>query len=206
VQLARYPREESVGKNYRHRDYFHGQGLDYAPEDPRCLTFRPLSKPEHMSVVYQSTNSNHYMVAFSTPIHAQPADEGGGVVIGVLSMAVHLHELEFIDRALLVDLHVHPPPGAPRGVIIFHRKLGQRDKESLPPSIAEEDLQVADALALRLPAEIQTRGRQANCVALLEKFRDPLNGRTPRSAAVRPIRTSPDDTAHWAIIVTEHAD
>ena len=69
TELARVPEAESIGKNYAHRDYFHGRGRDLTPGSEDTRDIRPLpDQVVHMSAVYESTNTATLMVAFSVPI------------------------------------------------------------------------------------------------------------------------------------------
>ena len=58
-------RGRAVGKNFAHRDYFHGQGKDLDPKE--FLTIEPIDRP-NLSAVYKSTTDKNYKVAFSVPV------------------------------------------------------------------------------------------------------------------------------------------
>ncbi len=90
TQVARYPSTDedgqpmySLGGNYAFRDYFHGSGRDYSPQEQ--IMTRPLRRP-HNSTTIRSTNGGDLAVAFSVPIRAANKDE----VMGVLAITIEL--------------------------------------------------------------------------------------------------------------------
>ena len=77
----------TLGGNFAYRDYFHGRGKDYAPEEiPRDIA--PLTKP-HVCNAYKSTTTGRQTVALSVPVKNKD-----GEVIGVLARSVHLGDLQ----------------------------------------------------------------------------------------------------------------
>lgn len=79
--------ERSVGRNYRYRDYFHGQGEDFSPEQiPDGL--QPISAP-HICIAYKSTTTGRQSVALSVPVK-----DSRGNVVGILSRSAHLGDLQ----------------------------------------------------------------------------------------------------------------
>lgn len=70
TQLVRVRPGSSIGRNFRHRDYFHGRGRDLDPAETVDDTPpKPLSdRIVHMSVAFESTNTHTLMVVFSVPI------------------------------------------------------------------------------------------------------------------------------------------
>ncbi|MBL4885844.1 MAG: protein kinase, partial [Planctomycetaceae bacterium] len=80
IQVARYPYYEdpqmkkvyeSIGKNFAHRDYFHGNGYDLSQgerSDPTNIS------DVHLSAVYKSSNTASLKVAFSIPIWSDHTD------------------------------------------------------------------------------------------------------------------------------------
>ncbi|HYO23578.1 MAG TPA: protein kinase, partial [Lacipirellulaceae bacterium] len=79
VQVARSPKDTSVGQSYRHRDYFHGlRTRDYDPENADDqLALADVKPIEHnnLSLVYRSSTSGLLKVAFSVPIWNRPSDD-----------------------------------------------------------------------------------------------------------------------------------
>lgn len=87
-QVVRFPYSQATHmKNFSYRDYFHGQGLQYDPEDlPEGL--EPITEP-YISRPFRSNASNQYMVSITVPVW----DEQHTSVIGVLGRTTHLWEL-----------------------------------------------------------------------------------------------------------------
>ncbi|MBI1904476.1 MAG: protein kinase [Planctomycetia bacterium] len=86
TQLGRHPTGSARDKNYSHRDYFHGQGVDHLPGTPGL---KPIRGP-HLSIAFVSTSTGKPIVGFSVPIFAEGADRTQDDPIGVLAMTVEL--------------------------------------------------------------------------------------------------------------------
>ena len=86
VQVARVPRNDTIGERFDWRDYYHGRGVEYPPDAvPAGITPRQtagLSRP------FRSNATGQYMVALVTPVRT-----GEGRVIGTLARTVHLDQL-----------------------------------------------------------------------------------------------------------------
>jgi serine/threonine protein kinase/class 3 adenylate cyclase len=148
MQAARSPARDSLGQNFRTRDYFHGQGRDLSEEEAKEV--RPIRQP-HLSAVYMSQTTKKLKVAFSVPIWslkkeqsaANPAAAETGAtpptgsaeqpgtsepeVIGVLSMSVNVAEFEVLDadfaggnQVALIDLREDTVDGEKRRGLILH--------------------------------------------------------------------------------------
>ncbi len=79
--------DRSIGRNYRYRDYFHGQGEDFSEQQiPQGLA--PISSP-HICIAYKSTTTGRQSVALSVPVK-----DSDGNVVGVLSRSAHLGDLQ----------------------------------------------------------------------------------------------------------------
>ncbi len=208
-QVARSPLSRSIGKNYAHRDYFHGNGRDFPKTAPGELLpgDPPYIERPHHSVVYQSTSDNSLKVAYSVPVFVNPGSDEEQFV-GVIGMSVKLGGFSILREDLLkkhhlilVDLREDWLAGqAAKGLILHHPNLGElvqdssRDRER--PRLSE-DL-VARLLALR-----------ANEPSFyLEDFVDPVSASKRGSlaafakVAVRNKGQSPRDSG-WAVIVRE---
>ncbi len=212
TQIARWPKFQddagqtpfdSLGKNYRYRDYFHGLGND-------LQTGAPLAE-SHLSVAMESTNAGDLIIVFSTPVRVSPHGES----IGILAMSMELTQLASLtidlppgQRALLVDTRKYfmklkdsDQPG-PRGVglILYHDDLrdakdyhGLRhiDDASLQHMI--EGKPGADGIENLLPAE----------------YRDPV-GRESWLAAYAPVvltaRAVDSEVrqTRWFVIIQQH--
>ncbi|HBV64402.1 MAG TPA: serine/threonine protein kinase [Rhodopirellula sp.] len=70
------PEENSVGKNFSYRTYFHGGSIDKPKQTTRISESRPITST-HLSAAFQSTATGLWKVAISTPLylsdeHSQP--------------------------------------------------------------------------------------------------------------------------------------
>lgn len=84
MQIYRQPRDTSIGQNFAHRDYFHGQGSDLK----RGSRAEPRRNPG-VSAAYRSSTSGQYKVSFATPIWNADRTE----VLGVLARSLNLSDL-----------------------------------------------------------------------------------------------------------------
>ncbi len=134
-QIARYPLidtetsdvYDSIGENFAHRDYYHGNGRD--------LLIGQRGEPfhieqVHISAVYQSSNTSDLKVAFSIPVWSE---ETPRQFLGVLGYSVELgrfavlqdeSEQESLQQIpVLVDLRKngHANGGAPEQTAVAAR-------------------------------------------------------------------------------------
>ncbi|MCA9114155.1 MAG: serine/threonine protein kinase, partial [Planctomycetaceae bacterium] len=79
--------QETLDRNWAHRDYFHGRNTQYQrgqlPDD-----LQPISRP-HISIAFLSQATHLYMVAISVPVWDDPSSPNRKV-IGVLARTAHL--------------------------------------------------------------------------------------------------------------------
>jgi len=139
IELAISPLEkgkDTIGKDFRWRDYFHGQGRDYAADDPRVATLMPLRAP-HRSAIFQSTATDAgrpYSVAFSTPIW--PADRNdAGSPSGILATSVELGDfgqMRINEHEWVVLVDMNTPVRGRRGVILQHPALEELQRRNTP--------------------------------------------------------------------------
>jgi hypothetical protein len=102
TQIARSPQSStSTGRNYAHRDYFHGRGQD-VPEG--TVGLEPI-EASHLSSVYRSTSDGTLRVAFSVPIE-NGRSGAAREVIGVLAMSVDLGDFDVLERRLPEEYEV----------------------------------------------------------------------------------------------------
>jgi tRNA A-37 threonylcarbamoyl transferase component Bud32 len=207
TQLARVPEAGSIGKNYAHRDYFHGNGRDLVPGSPGTEVLRPLDgKIVHMSAVYESTNTATLMVAFSVPIWSGASEASDRQRVGILGMCVELGEFAIGRRAMLVDTRVDQLDNK-RGLVLHHSDLGVRGEDGDLPRLKSAILE--QGLALRRdrirPGQLYGDARSS----ILEGFVDPIDHK-PHLAAMEPviIHGRPADVADtgWVVIAVEPAD
>ncbi len=62
------PEENSVGKNFSYRTYFHGGRVDKPKQTTRISESRPITST-HLSAAFQSTATGLWKVAISTPLY-----------------------------------------------------------------------------------------------------------------------------------------
>ncbi len=203
-QVARSPLSRSLGKNYAHRDYFHGNGRDYAesvPGDPPWI-----DRPHH-SVVYRSTSDDSLKVAYSVPVYLNPGTDSERF-LGVIGMSVRLGEFSFVRRRnlqghhlILADLREDwLEDRARRGLVLHHPGLGERIQES---GEERNRPRLEDALVQRL----RSLGEE-EAGFHLEDFVDPLFPSQPGTwAAFVRVRTESGGErsrdSGWAVIVQE---
>ncbi len=208
-QVARSPPGRSIGKNYAHRDYFHGNGRDFPqtkdndplPGDP------PYIEGPHHSVVYQSTSDASLKVAYSVPVFISP-DSDGERFVGVLGMSVQLGGFSILREDLLdnhhlilVDLREDWLSGqASKGLILHHPHLGKLVQNS---NQSRKRPRLTKELVSRL---LTLRANEPSFY--LENFVDPVSASKRGSlaafakVAVRSKGELPRDSG-WAVIVRE---
>jgi hypothetical protein len=205
VQVARSPRSEaSLGENYAHRDYFHGQGADLAPE---TTDLTPIESP-HLSAVYRSTSTGYLKVAFSVPIENGRKGQLRKVV-GVLSMSVDLGEFNVLDKELpsghevvLIDLRESAIDGQTRRGLILHRQAETDYQQGEPPPW------IGDELLARIERLLENSGPAGPGGAILSNYRDDaLTGGEVYWGALKPvIDRRPDEPVRdtrWVVLVQE---
>jgi serine/threonine protein kinase/class 3 adenylate cyclase len=220
IQVARSPKDDSIGQSYRHRDYFHGQATYITETDSRLSEVKPIEQ-NHLSQVYRSSTSGLLKVAFSVPIR-QPATSAQGQpqepkVIGVLAMSVNVHEFKVLDDELaggseivLVDLrsdwidrNQDNVPVENRGLILHHPKL-KLEKGKL----ARIDKQLLAQIDAARPLTDQDFDSKDHFLA---GVRDPLSpdANVRYWVAFEPVRydvgdvsaaTGPTDRVGWVVL------
>ena len=210
MQVARSPLSlRSIGKNYAHRDYFHGNGRDFpqTKDDDPLPGDPPYIEGPHHSVVYQSTSDASLKVAYSVPVFISPGSDEERFV-GVLGMSVQLGGFSILREDLLdnhhlilVDLREDWLRGqASKGLILHHPHLGKLVQNS---GQSRERPRLAKELVARL---LTLRANEPSFY--LENFVDPVSA-SKRGAlaafakvAVRSEGELPRDSG-WAVIVRE---
>ena len=209
-QVARSPLSlRSIGKNYAHRDYFHGNGRDFSPTEAGDLLpgDPPYIEGQHHSVVYQSTSDASLKVAYSVPVFISPGSDEERFV-GVLGMSVQLGGFSILREDLLdnhhlilVDLREDWLSGqATKGLILHHPHLGTLGQNS---GQSRERPRLAKSLVARL---LTLRANDPSFY--LENFVDPVSTSKRGSLAafakvvVRSKGELPRDLG-WAVIVRE---
>ena len=102
--------QQSVGRYYGYRNYFHGGPLDLA-QDIECRNITAISKA-HLSRAFQSTTTKKWKIAITTPIYmpsdqadqADPSDPSDhGELIGIMAVTVNLGDFSSLENESLTD-------------------------------------------------------------------------------------------------------
>lgn len=202
TQVARAPNSRSVGKNYAHRDYFHGQGTDL---EEGATGVDPIELP-HRSAVYESTSTKKMKVAFSVPVWDSSSLSINSQVAGVLAMSLDLGGfLALEDRlppgkeVMLVDLRVDEIEGTPkRGLILHHNDLANRNKAGSLARLSED-------LLVRVEKALKSGER----LKIIDDYSDPLGrpGKGKFWCAVAPVEVLRNNDevipTDWVVLVQE---
>lgn len=227
IQLARVPSGTSIGRSYRHRDYFHGQGydLDSALFSPTAANRDSLeSSPSaggttssaklpgpldgrivHMSAVYESTNTKTLKVSFSVPIYDDEPEQLGRKRIGVISMTVELGDFAMDENTWLVDTRPDQFEQQ-RGLLLQHPKLGTRSEDDYLPHLPES--LVKKMLSLRKDKMQRARkvSKPESSGDTFSRVVDPLD-QSNTLVAMEPVIVGgrPNDIADtgWVVVVSE---
>jgi eukaryotic-like serine/threonine-protein kinase len=207
TQVARVPEARSIGRNYRHRDYFHGRGKDLPRDSEEVRQATPLAgKIVHMSAVFESTNTGTLMVAFSVPIWSASVEEAQRQPIGILSMVVELGDFAIGRHAVLADTRVDQIASR-RGLILHHPRLGLKTSDEALPRLSSAV--VENAMLLRADRRRTVPLQTSPQTSILEQFDDPVDGQT-HLAALEPVvivgRPSNIADTGWIVIAEEAAD
>jgi serine/threonine-protein kinase len=208
TQVARIPQTASIGDDFEHRDYFHGRGRDLTDAEVEAEIVPPLSKPAHMSAVFESTNTGTLMVAFSVPVWSDSLENVGRRSIGTVGMTVQIGDFEILPKAVLINTRPDQLEGAPKaGLVLHHPKLGHRSREELPPRLVGASLE--HALRLGELALDDRPGTAAELDPLVEDFQDPVVGSSGGRwlAAFAPVvvkgRPRPIAATGWVVIMED---
>jgi hypothetical protein len=213
IQVARSPKDTSIGQSFRHRDYFHGQATNISENDSRLTEIKPIER-NNLSLVYRSSTSGLLKVAFSVPVRS-PATNAQGQpqqpqVIGVLAMSVNVHDFKVLDDELaggsevvLIDLRsdwINKKEN--RGLILHHPKL---EKGKLA-RVDKKLLADIDAAQPMTDPDFDSTDH------FLAGYADPLSGSPKQTywGAFEPVRydigdlqpaTGPTDRVGWIVLV-----
>ncbi len=160
VQVARSPSNDSIGKTWAHRDYFHGQGQDLPTGSKAPLIHQP-----HRSVVFRSTVTKKLTVAFSVPIW--PGRPGVGEPVGVLAMTSQIGrfaEWQGSPSQFTVLVDTRPGETGRPGMIIEHPVLEKQQRDLDRPT--------ADGYVSANVLEQADRAQQRKVQAMAHRMRD----------------------------------
>ena len=153
TQVARVPEAPSIGRNYRHRDYFHGRGRGPSAEQPGDKRVDSVARSDcaHVGSLREHQHAT-LMVAFSVPIWSDSAEESSRKPIGILAMAVELGDFAIGRHAVLADTRVDQIQSR-RGLILHHPRLGLKSSDEALPRLS--DAVVESAMLLARPEALQ---------------------------------------------------
>ncbi len=195
LQLARAPAEDTVGKNFAWRSYFHGRDEDF-PE-----TWRP--KPEdhiretNLSAVFYSQVNDRWTVTISTPVMTEEDENSTPKFLGVIGLSVDVHRFVKMQEkkrqfAVLVDWRAGPN----KGLILQHPLFDKflEDQKNVPDRFQTYRLREED-----LP---DTQAKEENYVDPLAK--DPEGGEYDKHWLAKQQSVSiRDGYTGWIVIVQE---
>jgi serine/threonine-protein kinase len=212
IQLARVPSGTSIGRSYRHRDYFHGQGYDldpdkFAPDAAQKDPNPPGPLPDrivHMSAVYESTNTRTLKVSFSVPVYSGESEQISRRIVGVIGMTVELGDFAMDDNTWLIDTRPDQFKEQ-RGLLLQHPKLGTRSEDDYLPHLPIE--LVDKMLNLRKLRIKQARRKQHDRPeGTIMEVVDPID-QSATLVAMEPVIVGgrPDSIADtgWIVVVSE---
>ncbi len=155
--------QNSGGRNFAYRTYFHGGHSDLPPNTP-ITSIEPLSTTR-VSAAFSSTATGLWKVAFSTPIYSRNAgdDEQPREVIGIFVATTNLGDFELLsaeEQPNQVAVVIDARSGTARGTVLQHPLMDSR--RSAGETMAGERYQV--------PAEVLDRLIAGND----ENYQDPL--------------------------------
>jgi hypothetical protein len=203
VQIARSPRSDTVGENFAHRDYFHGQGVDL---DEGTADLTPITAP-HLSAVYRSTSSGLLKVAFSVPLENGRKGKERKIV-GVLAMSVDLGEFSVLERDLpkgyevvLIDLRKSTIDDETRSGLVLHHQARESYRHGQPPPWVDSGL-----LARLEELVVSAADGSPGGGTILEGYSDPvLTGGKPYWGAIAPVverrPDEPEQDYRWLVLV-----
>jgi serine/threonine protein kinase len=211
MQLAILPAgAPSKGRNWAHRDYFHGQGEDY----PEGQGAAPIRRP-YLSVPFVSMNGG-LRLAFTVPIWR--SNDRDSAPIGVLGMSTMISKFQLVDHAILVDLRWDKHEGRKlRGLVVQHPDWRRSDdsEPALFPPFYRLEQSVIDKVPARADSSRPIAGRWRAASWSLDNFHDSVRPvEPPQRAACVAIRQEVDQSSGgdepgqvpwFAIIVTEQA-
>lgn len=221
VQIARNPRNETIGQSFRYRSYFHGGDRDLTDDESRDREILPTTHPT-VSAAYKSRSDGLYRVSLSVPVWE--SDDHKEPPLGILAMSIPLHALTSrlgltLDQEMelaLVDLRPDTIEGRPAsGLILEHPRLRPSllEGEKVHRFQDDGDLEHLRQLALdykRLPLDRASQlTAELRRLAIRTQYRDPLApaDEPPSPAACWPVVTSAcgshSGDAQWVVIVRE---
>lgn len=199
-QMARLPYGSSIGQNFAHRDYFHGNGRDLS-EGERGQP--PHILQPYLSTPYASSNDGDLKVAMTQPVFSHLEGHQDRQFLGVLGMSIKLGDFAILDgnlspgqgavMALLGQDYLEDAPR--RGLILHHPRF-----QSAPNN---DSLRTIPRIQGDLVRQLRTPGNSL----YMTDYMDPLQGGASSgwTAALEPVRLNAPsdlgDNGSWVVIV-----
>ncbi len=215
-QVARAAPKDSIGKNYAHRDYFHG--MENETPTVEDGTPPPHITAVHRSKVYVSSSTGQLKVALTRPIWSQADVNPNRKFLGVLGMSVSLGEFTELETNVGTDEIIMVVDTTEnvlrdqslRGLILHHPQM-QISPDAKPVTVDSEMLKETEAIRNQVRSQLMQNARvgHGGSAQLLKRFLDPLSedGDTNWVAAFAPVVVNgrPIEIADtgWGVIVAE---
>ncbi len=214
-QVARVPSSAtSIGRNYAHRDYFHGHGSDGVGDaDAGHIS------DVHRSEVYISSSTGTLRVALTRPIWSQEAVTPEREFLGILGMSVSLGEFRELQTGLgseqlvmVVDLEQNVMGEESYEGLVLHHPEMESSRGEEPRTIGQLLLTRLREVREQAVSQIsQSDSNSWTAELLLNSFDDPWHTipltNTHWVAAFSPVliqgRSPGIADTGWGVIVAE---
>lgn len=216
-QVARYPQGSSVGKNYAHRDYFHGKGIDLPADQGKGN--KPIDRPRISNVYLSDVRGSGYRIGFSVPVYQSGRPHPGEEPIAVLAMSVKASAFQVLRNAVLIDLRSDVVgKSEQKGLIIYHNQLTslmEKSDGAEPPRLDRarlNELIEAKTEMLNATEEASSAGSNGSRSAkILRDYSDPLDPTHKGIAAFAPVILRRDGLGAeletpWIVIVPQETE
>ena len=139
--------QNSAGRNFAYRTYFHGGDNDLPPDTP-IDAIKPLTRT-HLSSAFQSTATGLWKIAFSTPIFGltDSDDDGPREVVGIFVATTNLGDFELLrtdEQSDQLAVVIDARNGPLRGTVLQHPLMDNRRR--VGEAMAGERFQVSEEL------------------------------------------------------------
>jgi eukaryotic-like serine/threonine-protein kinase len=217
TQVARVREEDSIGKNFAYRQYFHGGDKDLDPDSAEFKNNPPaVSSVSLVSNVYVSTNKAQggqpsIKTALSVPIKSK--DDGS--VLGRLSMSLQIQELAIFGslkelplRAVLFETRDYPwGTSTAQGLVLDRFNNEPTESESVKAAQpTNSDTALQDAMPRLQPSTLdKVKNVSGTKAALIPNFLDSTIGQTQAATACAELRIPyrEDIDTGWKVLFIE---
>jgi serine/threonine protein kinase len=176
--------ENSAGKNYSYRTYYHGGRVDLPKETTEIGQLKPLTST-HLSAAFPSTATRLWKVAVSTPIYFSEDHSSPDAMFVVTINLGDIEVPQSKQRANQIAVLVEAREGPEQGTILQHPLMDARRKAGVK----------LEGAKYQVPAELMQellKGGDATYRDPLAKASDGSRYGGPWLAAIEPV-TVPED-------------